>query len=103
MLILLLLSVSTPVNAGDASKGRSLYSAKCMSCLGRKGAGDGPAARALPATPPDMTSPEFWEKNNKTTIKEVLDNGTSGGIMRAFPVTDAQFDDLYAYLESLKK
>ncbi len=103
MLIFLLLFGSPSVQAGDASKGRSIYSAKCMSCHGRKGNGDGPAARALPVQPPDMTSSEFWTKNNKETIKGVLDNGTPGGIMRAFPVTDTQFEDLYTYLESLKK
>ena len=51
--------------AADADKGKALYTAKCQACHGANGQGDGPAARALPKKPADMSQAEFWSSRTE--------------------------------------
>ena len=50
----LLVAIVLPVAAGAAEDGAAEYKARCASCHGETGAGDGPAATALRTRPPDL-------------------------------------------------
>jgi mono/diheme cytochrome c family protein len=90
-----------PASAG-ADEGRAIYVAKCQSCHGTEGRGDGPAARALPKRPQDMTDAGFWTANTDEQVKSIVVQGKPGSIMRGFPMPDNQLADLMAYLKSLQ-
>lgn len=99
--LLALLLGPAPASAEDAERGERLYTAKCMACHGRDGKGDGPAARALPRPPPDMTVATFWKDRSDPELRSAIRNGIPGGIMRSFPMSDDKLTDLIAYLRSL--
>ena len=40
--------------------GAKLFAANCTACHGQEGRGDGPAAKALPLPPADLTAEHFW-------------------------------------------
>jgi mono/diheme cytochrome c family protein len=50
------------------ARGREIYEARCASCHGARGDGQGPAAQSLPLKPPDFTdrhmvdemAPDYW-------------------------------------------
>ena len=46
----------TPVEQTHRSSGAEMYKAYCAVCHGKSGKGDGPAAEALKAAPPDLTT-----------------------------------------------
>ena len=98
--ILLALALS-PASAG-AEEGRAIYVAKCQSCHGPEGRGDGPAARALPKRPRDMSQPAFWTEFSDEQVETIVIRGNPGSIMRGFPMPDDQLADLLAYLKSLQ-
>ena len=95
----LLLAINTTAEAGP-EEGRAIYVAKCQACHGPQGQGDGPAARALPKRPRDFSSPSFWANTTEAQIRAVITNGLPGSIMRGFPMTPSQLDDLVAYMRS---
>ena len=61
-----------PTNPPTLARGRELYAARCASCHGDVGRGDGPAAAGLVPPPADLTAPalrgssplEFYRKIN---------------------------------------
>jgi mono/diheme cytochrome c family protein len=91
--------LSTPALAG-AEEGRPIYVAKCQACHGAEGKGDGPAARALPKKPKDLSSPAFWTSMSDDQVRAAITSGLPGTIMREFPMPPAQLNDLMAYLKS---
>lgn len=50
-----------PITHTSAASGEEMYMAYCAACHGKAGKGDGPAASALKAPPPDLT---ILAKNN---------------------------------------
>jgi mono/diheme cytochrome c family protein len=97
--ISLLTLLVVPALAG-ADEGRAIYVAKCQACHGVEGKGDGPAARALPKKPRDLSSPAFWSSNSDEQVRAAITNGLPGTIMREFPMPPAQLADLMAYLKA---
>jgi mono/diheme cytochrome c family protein len=91
-----------PPVVGSAAAGKATFTARCSSCHGASGKGDGPAARALPRPPTDLTSATFWENRTDADIASILANGTPGGVMRAFPMRPEQAADLIAYLRTFQ-
>ena len=100
-MITVLLALMLPANAAEGD-GRAIYVAKCQACHGTAGRGDGPAARALPKKPKDMTDRAFWTENGDDAVKSTILQGKPGSIMRGFPMPDDQLTDLLAYLKSLQ-
>jgi mono/diheme cytochrome c family protein len=98
--ITLLSLLGTPALAG-AEEGRAIYVAKCQACHGAEGRGDGPAARALPKKPKDLSSPAFWTATTDEQVRNAITNGLPGTIMREFAMPAQQLTDLVAYLKSL--
>jgi mono/diheme cytochrome c family protein len=104
--------------AGDAAKGKALFTANCASCHGEGGKGDGPVGATLkpPLGPPrDFTKAEFkfdTDKDGKTgtdaDLKNVIQKGAGafGGSMMMAPwaqFNDAQIADLIAYIRTFHK
>ena len=44
-----------PANAASVGRGKTAYTARCLSCHGRSGKGDGPSAKDFSESPGDMT------------------------------------------------
>ncbi len=95
----LLLTLSATAGPDE---GRAIYVAKCQACHGAEGRGDGPAARALPKKPMDLSADSTWETVSDKTMRTTITEGKPGSIMRGFPMPDGQLDNLMAYLESLR-
>lgn len=82
-------------------EGRSIYVAKCQSCHGPGGKGDGPASRALARPPADLSDPLFWKNTDEAVVRSIIASGRAGTVMRGFPMTDERQDALVTYLRSL--
>lgn len=95
------LLLGATAQAADPEAGRSSYVARCQSCHGATGAGDGPAARALPKAPRSFATAEFWANMTDEKLVAVITNGKPGSAMRGFPLDDTQRADLVAYLRSM--
>ena len=99
--LVLLLAFASPVHAGETT-GKDLWNAKCATCHGATGDGQGPASGALPRKPRDFTDAAFWESTTEATIRAIIVKGKPGTAMRAFPMKDANLDALVAYIKTFK-
>ena len=99
--LLTMLLLASPGFAGDTS-GADIYAAKCATCHGTAGKGDGPAAGALPRKPADMSTAEFWEKRSESAIRTTITKGKPGSAMRGFPMSDEKLSSLVDYLKTFK-
>jgi mono/diheme cytochrome c family protein len=105
--------------AADIAAGKAKFQTLCVSCHGESGKGDGPTGKALAAAgqpaPRDFTIGEFVidpDKDGKTgtdaDLKEVITKGALvfGGSAMMAPIqglSDADLDNLVAYIRSLKQ
>jgi len=86
--------------SGDAwADGMALYKAKCASCHGAEGKGDGAAGKFLKPPPPDFSSADFAAKADAAAIKKVVkEGGKAVGKSPSMPsfgtLSDAEIDDL---------
>ena len=101
-LLTLLLLASPNALAGDTTSGADLYAAKCATCHGSTGKGDGPAAGALPRKPRDFSTAEFWETTTEDAIRTTISKGKPGSAMRGFPMNEAKLTSLVDYLKTFK-
>lgn len=99
MLLSLLVLVA---HADDLEKGRSIYVARCQSCHGETGRGDGPASKALPKAPRDFSTPDYWATTKEEQVRMFITEGKPGTIMRGFPMPEEQLAALLAYMQSLQ-
>ena len=94
----------------DAAAGKALYDARCVTCHGPQGAGDGPISAGLP---PEMKPRNLQEGKYKFAVDEakfaeLLTKGGSGvGLNPLMPpqpdLQPAQAKSLYEFVKSLKK
>jgi len=102
--------------AGDAAAGKSKYDMFCASCHGPTGKGDGPVAVAIKPPPRDFSEGAFkfdtddsGEPGSDADLKNVIANGAAkygGNMMMAAwggTMTDADVDNVVAYIRSLKQ
>jgi mono/diheme cytochrome c family protein len=95
--------------AGDAAKGEAVYKARCVTCHGPAGAGDGPAGKALKDKPSDWTKGEGGLKglSNQQIFDSIKKGGPAIGkspLMIASPaLSDADIQNVIAYIKTLAK
>jgi high-affinity iron transporter len=103
--------VSRPLDAqpkGDPAKGETLYKARCVTCHGAAGAGDGPAGKVLKDKPKDWTKGEgLKELSDQQLFDAIKKGGKAVGkspAMIAFPgLSDADIQNVLAYIKTLAK
>jgi mono/diheme cytochrome c family protein len=92
---------------GNAKAGEPVYKAKCVSCHGATGAGDGPAGKVLNPKARDWTKGEGLDLTDQQLFDSIKKGGEAvgrGKTMIAFPsLSDAEVWNLVAYVKSLKK
>lgn len=88
---------------GDVEKGQTLFRQTCGHCHGLNGKGDGAMAGYTNPPPANLTSQKTQSKSD-AELKDVIMNGRPGTSMVSFKdaITEGQFNDLLAYLRSLK-
>lgn len=101
VLMLTVLIGASSAFAQDVQAGRALYTAKCQACHGPTAKGDGPAARALPKPPRDMSAASYWSDVTDAQFAQLVRSGKPGSAMRPFPMDDGKMADLTTYLRSL--
>lgn len=102
--------------AGDAAKGKALYTANCSSCHGVTGKGDGPVGLVLQPPPRDFSQGDFkldtdedGSPGTDADLKSVISKGAAefGGNQMMAPwggiLSDADVDDVIIFVRSLKK
>jgi mono/diheme cytochrome c family protein len=106
----LALAISTPAFAADIEKGKALFLARCSTCHGNTGLGDGPVAASLPAEmkPRDLSKGEFKVVKDDASMKDLITKGGAAfGLNPLMPpqagLSDDDFANLIAFVRSLKK
>jgi len=113
------LALPSAAFAADVAAGNAKFQELCVSCHGPGGKGDGPTGKALAAAgqpaPRDFTVGDFkldTDKDGKagtdTDLKNIITKGALvyGGSAMMAPVqglSDADLDNLVAFIRSLKK
>ncbi|MFN7144328.1 MAG: c-type cytochrome, partial [Myxococcota bacterium] len=88
---------------GDAAAiaaGKAQYEAKCVTCHGATGHGDGIAGQALPQKPSNFHWQERWDATSVGVKHWVLLNGIQGTAMAPLGLTEDQAWEVLAYIES---
>ena len=88
---------------GNIEKGKTLYRQSCGHCHGLDGKGDGELGGYTNPPPANLTSQKTQSKSD-AELKAVIMNGRPGTSMVGFKdaIVEEQFNDLFAYLRSLK-
>ena len=92
---------------GDPIAGEAEYKAKCVTCHGTAGAGDGPAGKVLNPKARDWTKGEGLDLTDQQLFDSIKKGGEAvgrGKTMIAFPsLSDAEVRNVVAYIKTLKK
>jgi high-affinity iron transporter len=92
---------------GDPAAGEKVYKARCVSCHGAAGAGDGPAGKVLNPKARDWTKGEGLDLSDQQLFDSIKKGGPAvgrGKTMIAFPsLSDADVWNVVAYIKTLKK
>ena len=89
---------------GDAGKGKAIFQAKCVTCHGAQGKGDGPIGKQLKPPAGDFTSAESKKKSDAELL-DVIQNGKPKTAMVAWKsqLSEAEIQDVLAYVLTLRK
>ncbi|MEW6322518.1 MAG: cbb3-type cytochrome c oxidase subunit I [Acidobacteriota bacterium] len=82
--------------AADRARGLALYAARCATCHGPAGDGDGPGGAGLLPRPANLAAHEY----TPARVAEALWNGVAGSAMPAW--RDRSLDDLAALTEAVR-
>lgn len=88
---------------GDAAAiaaGKAQYDAKCVTCHGATGHGDGIAGQALPQKPSNFHWKERWSATSDGVKHWILLNGIQGTGMAPLGLTEDQAWEVMAYLDA---
>ncbi len=91
--------------AGDATKGKPIYSAQCVICHGKTGDGNGPVGKSLNPKPKAFRAGNL--PSDDEMFKVIQKGGKANGLskdMDAYPqFTDQQIWDVVAFIHTLAK
>ncbi|HET7585798.1 MAG TPA: FTR1 family protein [Gemmatimonadaceae bacterium] len=96
-------ALELPRHALDTTAGRVLYAARCASCHGATGKGDGPMAASMDPRPPAIGDADTMRDASPALLYRVISVGVSGTPMPAWAgtLTPEQRWNIVAYLQSL--
>ena len=103
-LVALVLGLAAAAEAGDAEKGKLIYTSRCAFCHGAAGKGDGAAGAMLKPPATNLTTPEFWKTATAESMKSVIQNGKPGTAMVSFKASlnAEQIDQVVSHLQTFK-
>ena len=89
---------------GDATKGKATFQAKCVTCHGAEGKGDGPVGKALKPPAGNFTSAES-KKKSEDELRNIIENGVPKTSMVAWKkqLNETEIQDVLAYVLTLRK
>lgn len=85
---------------GDSEKGKELFEQQCKTCHGPSGDGVEAIARVLEVKIPPLSSKEVQSQED-AALKKIVMEGK--GKMKSPGLSDAEANDVIAFLRSLKK
>lgn len=101
-----LISMSQFVSAagGDSAKGKPIFQAKCVTCHGPEGKGDGPIGKQLKPPAANFTSAKSKKKSGDE-LQNIIENGLPNTSMVPWKtqLTEAEIHDVLAYVLTLRK
>jgi mono/diheme cytochrome c family protein len=97
-------SHSVSAAGGDSAKGKGIFQAKCVTCHGAQGKGDGPLGKKLKPPAANFTSAES-KKKSQDELRNIIENGIPKTSMVAWKtqLTEAEIQDVLAYVLTLRK
>lgn len=100
----LMLALVGAAYAGDAEKGKLIYTSRCSFCHGAAGKGDGATGAMLKPPATNFTSPAFWNAATRESMKSAIENGKPGTAMVSFKVSlnAEQIDQVISHLQTFK-
>lgn len=96
---LVLVAMAPRARAADATAGKRVYDANCTACHGAAGDGNGPAAIALTPKPRSFRDATWWDGKTDATVIATIKAGRPGTAMTPFALSDADLEDVYAYIK----
>jgi mono/diheme cytochrome c family protein len=99
LLVLLLVFLLPAMGKGDVAKGKVVYK-RCAACHGDSGEGREAIAKMFGVTMHPLSSKEVQSLGNDALKKIILDGK---GKMKPLGLSDAEAEDVLAFLRSLKK
>lgn len=105
ILILVLLVVVFPAflvaSGGDAAAGKAVYDKKCAVCHGAAGEGKDAMAKMLKVEMKHLGSKEAQAKKDEELRKDIVEG--NGKMKPVKGLTDAELDNVIAYVRTLKQ
>jgi high-affinity iron transporter len=93
---------SLRASPAQIAEGEGLYTQRCMTCHGAKGADDGPAASMLSKLPPELASFAWQAERSDAEIASAIRAGTAGTAMPpSRDLTDSELTTVVAYVRTL--
>lgn len=79
-------TTTTPATVDPKAKAKEIFTQRCVSCHGEKGAGDGPASAGLDPKPRNFTDPEWQKSVDDAYLEKIIKmGGTAVGKSAAMP------------------
>ena len=107
ILSVIALSSSLALADGNADNGKSQFAAKCVTCHGPAGQGDGVAAASLTPKPRNLTDNAYMKTLTDQQLADVLKKGGAAvgksPLMPPSGLKDEEIPDMVAFLKTLSK
>ncbi len=97
------MSAKAALTVGDAKKGAVLYKQNCAICHGETGKGDGLAGKSLQPPPRNFSKGIFKYTKNDAELLKFIQTGKSPMPSWEGTLTEAQIQDVIAFIHSLKQ
>lgn len=108
LMVFMVFCITVSAEAGDAAKGKEIFTKSCGSCHGNTGKGDGVAAAALNPKPKDLSDKAYMAKLDDAYLAKVITKGGAAvgkaPMMPPFGSLSKQdIQNVIAYIHSLSK